>query len=178
MTRLAAVHLWPVVPNPPQIAPSTAKSILASSITMMAFLPPISRLQCLKLGAQVSETVFPTAVEPVKETNFTSGCFIRGIPTPAPEPKMMLTTPLGMPASSQALIKFKAERGVSVAGLNTTVLPQIKAGISFHDGMAMGKFHGVIKAQTPMGWRTDMANLLGSSAGVVWPNCLRPSPAM
>src|SRR3989304_10234054 len=158
------------------MAPSTAKSILASSITIMAFLPPISKLQCLKFGAQVSETVLPTAVEPVKETNFTSGCFIRGIPTPAPEPNRILTTPLGIPASSQALIKFKAESGVSAAGLNTTVLPQIKAGISFQDGMAMGKFQGVIKAQTPMGWRTDMANLLGNSAGGVWPDCLRPSP--
>ena len=37
-----AVHRWPVVPKPPQTAPSTAKSRFASSMTMIAFFPPIS----------------------------------------------------------------------------------------------------------------------------------------
>ena len=67
---------------------------------------------------------------------------------------------------------------MSVAGFITTVLPQISAGIAFQDGMAIGKFQGVISEQTPMGLRTVMQNLLGSSEGVVWPNCRRPSPAM
>ena len=67
---------------------------------------------------------------------------------------------------------------MSSAGFNTTVLPQMSAGMIFQDGMAMGKFHGVIKPQTPMDWRTLMANLLGSSEGVVWPKRRRPSPAM
>ena len=48
----------------------------------------------------------------------------------------------------------------------------------FHDGMAIGKFHGVMRPTTPTGARTDMANLSGSSEGVVWPNVRRPSPAM
>ena len=67
---------------------------------------------------------------------------------------------------------------MSSAGLITTVLPQISAGIIFHDGMAMGKFHGVINPFTPTGVRTDIANLFGSSEGVVCPNCRRPSPAI
>src|SRR5579859_6860460 len=71
-TRLAAVQRWPVVPNPPQTAPSTARSRLASSMTMMIFLPPISRLQCLKDGAQASAISRPTAVEPVKLITGTS----------------------------------------------------------------------------------------------------------
>ena len=66
---------------------------------------------------------------------------------------------------------------MSCAGLITQVLPQTMAGSSFHDGIAMGKFHGVIMPQTPMGVRTAMANLLGSSDGVVGPNRRRPSPA-
>ena len=70
------------------------------------------------------------------------------------------------------------ESGVSSAGLITTVFPQTSAGMIFQDGMAMGKFHGVINAQTPRGWRADMAYLLGNSDGVVWPNRRRPSPAM
>ena len=60
----------------------------------------------------------------------------------------------------------------------TTVFPQTSAGMIFHEGIAMGKFHGVIMPQTPSGCRTDMANLLRNSEGVVCPASLRPSPAM
>ena len=67
---------------------------------------------------------------------------------------------------------------MSFAGLNTTVLPQTSAGTIFQDGIAIGKFHGVITPTTPIGIRTDMLNLSGSSDGVVWPNSRRPSPAM
>ena len=62
--------------------------------------------------------------------------------------------------------------------MKITVLPQTKAGIIFQEGMAMGKFQGVISAHTPMGILTDIMNLLGSSDGVVTPNCLLPSPAI
>ena len=67
---------------------------------------------------------------------------------------------------------------MSFAGLKTTVLPQTSAGTIFHDGIAIGKFHGVITPTTPIGMRTLMLNLSGSSDGVVWPNRRRPSPAM
>jgi hypothetical protein len=60
----------------------------------------------LKLGAQTSDTVRPISVEPVKVTNLTSGDFIKGIPTSEPEPVIKFTTPLGIPASSQALTKL------------------------------------------------------------------------
>ena len=36
----------------------------------------------------------------------------------------------------------------------TTALPETSAGASFQAGMATGKFHGVISATTPSGWRT------------------------
>ncbi len=48
----------------------------------------------------------------------------------------------------------------------------------FQAGMAMGKFQGVMAATTPIGWRTHMANLSGSSEGVVCPKQRRPSPPM
>ena len=50
-TRLAAVHLWPVVPNPPHRQPSIASSSCASSMIMMTFLPPISRCVFLNVDA-------------------------------------------------------------------------------------------------------------------------------
>ena len=74
-----------------------------------------------------------------------------------------------MPASSRILTKFSADSGVSVAGLKTTVLPHTSAGMIFQDGIAIGKFHGVITPQTPSGWRTDIANLSRSSEGTVCP---------
>ena len=82
-----------------------------------------------------------------------------------------------MPASVRISTNRVAVCGVSSAGLSTTVLPQSNAGNIFHVGIAMGKFHGVISAHTPTGMRTDMANLSGSSAGVVSPKRRRPSPA-
>ena len=65
---------------------------------------------------------------------------------PRRRPVTRLTTPGGMPASSRILTKLTADSGVSVAGLNTTVLPQTSAGMIFHDGIAIGKFHGVMTA--------------------------------
>ena len=136
---------------------------------MMTFFPPISRWHFLKLGAQACETLRPTAVEPVKETRRTSGAAISGSPTPAPLPVTRFTTPGGTPASCSSRTKFQQLRGVSLAGLITTVSPHTSAGRIFHDGIAIGKFHGVIKAATPTGIRTVMQNLSGSSEGVVKP---------
>ena len=44
-----------------------------------------------------------------------------------------------------------ADSGVSEAGFSTTVFPQTSAGAIFHEGIAMGKFHGVMRLQTPRG---------------------------
>src|SRR5207247_3900341 len=62
--------------------------------------------------------------------------------------------------------------------LKTTVLPHTSAGTIFHDGIAIGKFQGVITAHTPSGCRTDIANLSRSSEGTVCPYRRLPSPAM
>ena len=90
----------------------------------------------------------------------------------------MFTTPAGIPASSSSSTKRSASSGVSSAGFSTTVLPHTSAGIIFHDGIAIGKFHGVIAPTTPIGWRMLMFHLSRSSDGVVWPARRRPSPAM
>ena len=42
-----------------------------------------------------------------------------------------------------------AENGVWDAGLTTAVQPAAKAGPSFRVSMAVGKFHGVIRAHGP-----------------------------
>src|SRR6202034_3829403 len=151
---------------------------LASSSTIMGFLPPSSSEQCLKLWAAIPPMMRPTADEPVSEIARTSECSASGVPTAGPKPATMLITPLGNPASVSARTKLKVEGDVSCAGLMTQVLPHTMAGSSFHEEIAMGKFHGVIMPQTPMGWRTAIANLLGISDGTVGPNRRRPSPAL
>ena len=67
---------------------------------------------------------------------------------------------------------------MSSAGFKTTVFPQMSAGMSFQDGIATGKFHGVIAPTTPIGTRMLMFHLFWSSDGVVWPKRRLPSPAM
>src|ERR1043166_9283776 len=110
----------------------------------------------------------PSGVDAVKETTFIASRGQRTSPTWGPA-GTRFTTPAGIPASSRTLTKFTADSGVSEDGLNTTVLPQPSAGTIFHDGMAMGKFQGVMMPQTPSGWRTDIANLSRSSEGTVCP---------
>src|ERR1700735_5845676 len=108
----------------------------------------------------------------------TPECATKGAPASGPKPVTMLTTPSGSPASSNNSTRLMVDSGVSSVGLITQVLPQTRAGKSFHEGIALGQFQGVIMPQTPTGIRTDMANLSGNSEGVVWPKSLRPSPAM
>src|SRR4029079_17068533 len=100
-----------------------------------------------------------TRVEQVNETTLTRSSVVIGVPTSGPSPVTMFTTPSGTPASMSVRTQFTADSGVGDAGLNTTVLPQTSAGMIFHDGIAIGKFHGVMTAQTPSGWRIDMAHL-------------------
>src|SRR5712691_12387214 len=135
---------------------------------MTMFLPPISRCTFLKPGAAFWFTSLPTAVDPVNDTTFTASCVDSTVPTSGP-PVTMFTTPAGRPASARTLTKFTADSGVSEDGLNTTVLPHTSAGMIFQEGIAIGKFHGVMTPQTPSGWRTDIANLSRSSDGTVWP---------
>ena len=178
MTRLAAVQRCPDVPNADQMIPSTARSRSASSMTMMAFLPPSSRWMCFRYAAPFSAVLIPTSREPVSEMSGTSGCLTRRSPTDSPPPWTMLSTPAGSPASAKISTKRWPSSGVSRAGLKTTVFPQTSAGAIFQLGMAIGKFHGVIAPTTPTGMRTLIWNLSGISDGVVWPKSRRPSPAM
>ena len=59
----------------------------------------------------------------------------------------------GKPSFFKDLDEPDRERGVNVAGLKTTVLPAIRAGMIFQDGIAIGKFQGVIIPATPSGLR-------------------------
>ena len=51
-------------------------------------------------------------------------------------------------------------------GFATTVLPASHAGASFHASRITGKFHGVIAATTPSGFRTTLIVFSPSSCSV------------
>src|SRR5262249_60556108 len=127
--------------------------------------------------AQARAMIRPTAVEPVNLTPRASLCCESGAPAPGPSPLTRFTTPFGSPASTSVCTRWYDDSGVSSAGFNTTVFPATSAGIIFHDGIAIGKFHGVIIPHTPIGCRVLIAHLFGSSEGEDCPNSRRPSPA-
>src|SRR5665811_414952 len=119
----------------------------------------------------------PTVSEPVNDTPLTTGLDVISLPTTEPEPVTKLSTPAGRPASSSALTMLSEVMGAALAGFKTTVLPLISAGASFQEGMATGKFQGVMRPTVPSGSRTVYSRVRPNSDGVVSPLSRRPSPA-
>ena len=96
----------------------------------------------------------PTVVLPVKLTAATSGCVTSGSPTPGPVPCTMFSTPGGKPMSRAASPSIHAVTGVTSDGLPTTQQPAASAGAIFHVNRYSGRFHGLMQATTPSGWRS------------------------
>ena len=80
-----------------------------------------------------------------------------------------------MPASRASSAKRNAVSGVSPAGLTTTVLPQARAGPTFHEVMTRGKFHGTMAATTPRA--SCHVRSTPPATGIVEPRCLSTAPA-
>ena len=64
---------------------------------------------------------------------------------------MTFKTPVGTPASTASLATASAHSGVSSDGLTTIVQPAASALLTLRVIIAIGKFHGVIAATTPIG---------------------------
>src|SRR4030095_5139262 len=111
----------------------------------------------------------PTPLDPVKETALTAALLMISSPASEPDPRIRFNTPGGIPSSQNSCKIRVAVAGVSVAGLNTTVLPATSAGAIFHTGIATGKFQGVTQATTPNGCFIVEAKLDGSSGWIVSP---------
>ena len=151
------------------IAPSTAASRSASSKTMNGALPPSSIPTFLTVEAAWRMRILPVSVEPVKVMRRTAGCSVMTLPISDPLPVTRLRTPGGMPARSARAARASAVKGVSVAGLTTTVQPTESAGPTLRVIIAAGKFQGVIAATTPIGWRITMMRASGRCVGMVSP---------
>ena len=70
-----------------------------------------------------------------------------------------------------------AEYGVCGAGLMTMGQPAPSAGPALRVIMAAGKFHGVMAATTPTGWRSTMMRLSAWWPGMMSPYRRLPSSA-
>src|SRR6266513_2401041 len=90
-------------------------------------------------------------------------------PIAAELPVSTLKTPFGIPARSPSSAIASAEYGVAVAGFKTMVQPAASAGPDLRVIMALGKFQGVIAAQTPIGSLSTTMRLSAWCPGMVSP---------
>jgi len=104
----------------------------------------------------------PTSVEPVNDKCRTTGESHKALPMAIEllaSAVNILITPSGMPARDASSAKAKADKGVCSAGLIMIEQPAARAGDTFRVIIALGKFHGVIAAQTPIGCLSTIRRL-------------------
>ena len=118
---------------------------------MLGDLPPSSWLTRLTVGAAFFATSMPARVLPVKLTMSTSGCDDIAAPTVGPSPLTRLNTPAGTPAACSTSANKMPEKGAISDGFSTMVQPVASAGTTLQVIWLIGQFHGVMKAQTPIG---------------------------
>ena len=126
---------------------------------MKGALPPSSSETFFIVFAHCAIRSLPISVEPVKESLRTRASPVSTPPISRAGPVMTLMTPAGMPARCASSASASAEKGVWVAGLQTTVQPAASAGATLRVIIAAGKFQGVIAATTPTGWRSTRMRL-------------------
>src|SRR5512139_480425 len=171
-SRLAQTQVWPALRYLLIIAPSTALSRSASSNTMNGALPPSSSDSFLMVGAHCCIRMRPTSVEPVNDRWRTVSDAHSDLPTSIDclaSAVTTLSTPAGMPARCASSAQANADSGVASAGLMITGQPAASAGATLRVIIAIGKFHGVIAAHTPIGCLMITVRLLASVVGIVSP---------
>ncbi|MNT58433.1 hypothetical protein D3C72_1958660 [compost metagenome] len=127
--RVPAQHHWPLFQVKARVAPWAAASRSASSKTMLADLPPSSRVSGRMRSAAMRPSSWPAVMPPVKEILRISGWRAITGPITLPLPTITLNTPAGRPASSTAIrASSTREAEVCSEGFATTVLPVARAG--------------------------------------------------
>lgn len=145
------MQFCPAAQKAPETQLSTAASKSASSMTMTGLLEPSSIPIFLSPAFRVTSR--PASTPPVKDTIRTLGSVTSASPTSPPGPVTTLRSLGGKPASRRSSASFSAERGVTVAGFNTTAFPPAMAGPTLWATRFSGSLKGVMAATTPMGTR-------------------------
>src|ERR1700691_3689432 len=95
---------------------------------MKGALPPSSSDIFFTVAAHCAISFLPISVDPVKVTLRTVGFDVISPPIAAADPVITLKTPFGMPARLLSSANASADKGVWVAGLQTSVQPAASAG--------------------------------------------------
>ena len=136
------------------------------SSTTIAFLPPSSSDTSLgPVSIAAAATARPVGTEPVKLTRADAGVHGERGAGLAEAVHDLDELARARRRRRSASTNASAHAGACSDGLITMPLPASSAGKHFHDGIATGKFHGVIIPTTPTGWRVVHAILSGSSDG-------------
>ncbi len=149
--RLRAQQSCPALSNTPAGAVAAARCRSQSANTMLALLPPSSRVTRFTWAAAPASTFLPTSVEPVNTILRTSGCVTNRSPTTVPGPGSTCSRSRSSPACTASSASRMVVSGVGSAGLTSTALPAASAGAMPQDAIGIGKFHGVITPTTPSG---------------------------
>mmetsp|Transcript_20951 Transcript_20951/g.65136 ORF Transcript_20951/g.65136 Transcript_20951/m.65136 type:complete len:225 (-) Transcript_20951:391-1065(-) len=179
-TRFVATHACPALRSLEAASARAATSRSASSNTTNGAFPPSSSASFLTVGAHCAKSLRPTAVEPVKDKRRTRASIHMAAPTSgelAREQGRTLNTPGGTPASSASCSSASAESGVASAGLTTAVQPAASAGATLRVIIALGKFHGVMAATTPIGCLSTSSRRSADGACKISPFTRRASSA-
>ena len=137
---------------------------------MNGALPPSSSDTFFTVDAHWRISSLPISVEPVNENFRTSGFCVSSPPTFAGWLVVTtLNTPAGIPARSASSASASADSGVSSAGLITKVQPAASAGAHLRVIIALGKFHGVTAATTPIGSLNTRMRRPGCVVGITSP---------
>ena len=136
---------------------------------MNGALPPSSIDTFFTVSAHWLISLRPTSVEPVKENFFTVSLPVSTPPISVEPPVSTENTPAGMPARSASTAIASADSGVWLAGRTTIGQPAASAGAALRVIIALGKFHGVIAAVTPIGSLLTRMRLSAPVDGMVSP---------
>jgi hypothetical protein len=136
---------------------------------MKGALPPSSSESFLIVEAHCAISRRPTSVDPVNDNFRTRELAVSAPPMASGSPVSTFSTPAGRRAACARRASASAVSGVCSAGLTTTVQPAASAGATLRVIIASGKFHGVIAAQTPTGWRIVSSRRSAAGLGMVSP---------
>ena len=147
---MPAAQNSPVFMRPPTRQRCTDLAKSQSSKTMLADLPPSSRVAGTRRWAAATLTFWPTPTDPVNEIFLMSGWSSRRCPQVAESPTTTLSTPAGK-MSWASFAKMSASSGVELDGRYTTVLPVTSAAPTFIESKPKGMFHAEMSATGPSG---------------------------
>src|SRR5271170_7231051 len=156
MSLLSEVQRCPAVPTAEKTIARIAMSRSAEGATIIALLPPSSRIGRPNRAATFGPTIEPMRVDPVAET--TGTCFDATSASPIAGPPMTIwarpsgaSEPKRLIARARIFIVASAESGVFSDGFQITGSPQTSASAAFQDQTATGKLNAEITAHGPMG---------------------------